>query len=290
MSATVPRVRQAIRSRLPIAAGLAVLGSCAFVAQAGAYVYWGSNATPSRGGGIGRAKLDGSGVDYQFIRLRPTLTVTTGGSYIYWSSATNAIGRAKVTGTRVQRKFIRTGRQAVTHLAVDGHHIYWTHGPSISRANLDGSGVDKNMINVASSISGLTLDAHHIYWSQPDTHSIGRAKLNGAGVDQGFITTGDSPSHPTGVAVDSRHVYWANYGTETIGRSNINGSGVDNAFITSSGDPIIAGVAVDAGHVYWVSSSAIGRAGIDGGNVDPTFIDGFSGSHGDPAAVAVDRR
>jgi hypothetical protein len=291
MSVAAQRVVQAIRSRLAISACLAILGSWALAGQADAYVFWGTNTSASSGGGIGRAHLDGSGVDYQFIRLNTALAVTTRGSYIYWSSGTGAIGRSKIAGTGVKRKFIRAGSQQVKHLAADGRHIYWTHGPFISRAKLDGSGVAKNIVKVSSAISGLSLDAHHIYWSQVDNHSIGRAKLNGTGVDESFIATGGTKSHPQGVAVNASHVYWSDY-AGTIGRANIDGNGVDGSFITSTtGSPMTGGIALDAAHVYWTSTTAISRAGIDGQNVEPTFIDQFGANrHGEPVAVVVDRR
>ena len=107
-------------------------------AGAGAYVYWASGAT----GNIGRANLDGSGSNPNFI-----------------GGATDAIG-----------------------LAVDGQHLYWANNTTdtIGRANLDGSGVNQSFIVGANSPKGVAVDGQHIYWSN-GCCAIGRANLDGSG-------------------------------------------------------------------------------------------------------------
>ena len=62
------------------------------------------------------------------------------------------IGRASIDGTGLERNFI-TGVGTPVAVAVDDAHIYWangetaTHGGSVGRANLDGTGVDQNFIS-----------------------------------------------------------------------------------------------------------------------------------------------
>jgi hypothetical protein len=49
-------------------------------------------------------------------------------------------------------------------------------------------------------------------------------------------------------------------------------------FISTPGGP--RGLAVDGRHIYWTTNSTIGRANLDGSNVDQSFIDGTSPGRG----------
>jgi virginiamycin B lyase len=94
--------------------------------------------------------------------------------------------------------------------AVGSPHVYWGNGCSpchnfrpssaISRANLDGTGVNLRFITGVADPSGVAVDASHVYWSDLQTGSIGRANLDGTGVNQSFIT---GAINPDSVAVDA---------------------------------------------------------------------------------------
>ena len=276
--------------------------------RAEAFVFW-----AGVGGDIGRANLDGTGVDKSFITLKGkalAMGVAVDASHVYWSDFnTGAIGRANLDGTGVDPRFI-TGAPP-TGVAVDDAHIYWTNtettnsqllgGGSIGRANLDGSGVDQQFIpggfifGVAEP-RGPAVNASHIYWSETSA-TIGRANLDGTGIEDSFIELlGGEPTIPVAVAVDGGHVYWANLGegagptaNGTIGRASIDGTGVERSFLTGVGTP--GGVAVDDAHIYWTnvgqgnpSNGTIGRASIDGTGVARSFLTGV----GTPIALAVD--
>ena len=271
------RRRRVLRAVLTVA-----LVSLALPATAGAFVYWANNG----GGTIGRANLDGSGVDQSFITgAGEPVGVAVDGEHVYWTAG--SIGRANLDGTDVLPNFI-TGAGFPQGVAVDGEHVYWANltGGTIGRANLDGSGVDQSFITGASFPVGVMVDAQHVYWDNLDTDSIGRADLDGSDINQSFIATDDGPF---GVAVDGQYVYWTNQFAHTIGRANLDGTGANQGFITGAGAP--AGVAVDRQHVYWANflffdprTSAIGRANLDGTGADQMFITGTEG----PLGVAVD--
>src|SRR5919199_1486184 len=79
-------------------------------------------------------------------------------AFVYWAnSGTGTIGRANLDGTDVNQNFI-TGANAPAGVAVDGAHLYWTNftgtGGSIGRANLDGTGVDQSFINTTAGVPG----------------------------------------------------------------------------------------------------------------------------------------
>ena len=137
-------------------------GPCG-IAVAGKYVYWMNAAESRKPVTIGRANLDGTGVNKRLI-----------------TGVTNGCG-----------------------IAVVGGHIYWTNGgfadsrhatDAIGRANLDGTGVNRRFIRTASHPWCVAVYQGHIYWAQstggfahPST-TIGRANLNGSAVNDQFIT------------------------------------------------------------------------------------------------------
>jgi virginiamycin B lyase len=263
------------------AIALAALLSLAFAPRAEALIYWSNFGDTT----IGRANLDGTGVDKTFIDPNGSPTgLAVDEAHVYWASPfggadlIDSIGRANLDGTGVDHNFI-AGANLPTAVAVDDAHVYWANWgtDSIGRANLDGTGVDQGLIPAGGPF-GVAVDATHVYFDS-GRDSIGRANLDGTGVDPSFIA---AASFPQGVAVDDAHVYWTT-GRDSIGRANLDGTGVDPSFIAG----VSAGnVAVDAAHVYWSSrfTDSIGRANLDGTGVDPSFIAGA----GDPWGVAVD--
>jgi hypothetical protein len=110
------------------------------------------------------------------------------GSHIYWSTG-NTIGRASIDGTGVNKSFI-AGTHNVRGIAVQGGHIYWGNAETnqIGRADLDGTGVNQSFIATTGVPEGVAADADHLYWSNTGQGSIGRANLDGTGVDNSFIT------------------------------------------------------------------------------------------------------
>ena len=281
-----PAKRWTLRATVAVVA-LAV-GTLALVARADAFVYWASASTNS----IGRANLDGTGVNPSFITGANGPTgLAVDAAHVYWANTgappavDSRIGRASIDGTGADQDFITTTSQP-TGVAVDAAYVYWTQAGTgtIGRANLNGTGVDPTFITGLDHPGALAVDGAHLYWGDRciGSCSIGRANIDGSGVDQSFIT---GAAFPTGVAVDGAFVYWSNLQSETIGRANLNGTGVDQNFI-SPNQAALFGVAVDASHIYWGNSAAdsIERANLDGQFVTPLFITGAV----EPRAVAVD--
>jgi hypothetical protein len=126
---------------------------------------------------------------------------------IYWAnSGTGTIGRANLDGTGVDERFI-TGLQSPSGLAVDAAHVYWSNYESrmIGRANPDGTGVDNHFIRAwlpGLDPEGVAVDDAHVYWNL-GFGIIARAHLDGTAVDRRFIR-GDSGGDAYGVAVDAR--------------------------------------------------------------------------------------
>jgi hypothetical protein len=121
----------------------------------GSHVYWTELDPLHDGGSIGRAGVDGSGVNENFI---PGLDYPEGlavdSNYVYWTDYDHyTIGRANLDGTNPNDNFI-TGLYYPLALTVDGSSLYWSSGDdsvspavfSIGRANLDGSSVNQSLI------------------------------------------------------------------------------------------------------------------------------------------------
>jgi hypothetical protein len=94
---------------------------------------------PAAGAGtIGRANLDGSGVEQSFIPVPGdgvfTSPIAVDGEHVYWSwqvgvprgpaPSDSGIGRANLDGSGVEQHFISAWADAV---AVDGGHVYWVN-------------------------------------------------------------------------------------------------------------------------------------------------------------------
>jgi hypothetical protein len=104
------------------------------------------------------------------------------------------IGRANLDGTGVNKRFITGVTNGFCGIAVVGGHIYWTNGGFVGRANLDGTGVNRRFIRTSGGSCGIAVYQGHIYWGQSTDRfarsitTIGRANLDGSAVNNQFIT------------------------------------------------------------------------------------------------------
>jgi sugar lactone lactonase YvrE len=239
---------------------------------------------------IGRADIDGTGADQSFISV-PATHLAVDAEHIYWTNPNSgAIGRANLDGTGIDKSFIPEAfapSRFSGAVRVDPQHIYWANGQNIARANLDGTGVDKSFISDPGGIDGVAVDSEHVYWTTYEW--IGRADLDGSDVDPHFIFPSPAMLWHGGVVVDSAHIYSVFLEEQdpiaddqvVIGRANLDGSGVGD-FIDL--DSSATELAIDPAHLYWAYSDSIGRADLDGTDVEDAFITGGYGSVG----MAVD--
>jgi len=273
----------------------------ALAPRAEGYVYWANQGIDGGRGSIGRANLDGTGAERDFITTgNGACGIAVDSAHIYWTNLnSDTIGRSNLDGTGVNESFIASPTGC--GVAVDDTHVYWvskftdaSDSPrtgAIGRANLDGTGVDESFITGVSFPSGpLAVDGSHLYWTSyhPSSNPFGlyvfptriaRAGLDGAGVEESFITDAFGG---TGLAVDDTHVWWAwaDRFHGGIGRVNLDGTGVETSVIGGGEDFFAYGVAVDDTHVYWRGGFhspvglPIGRAKLDGSRANHEFITG----------------
>jgi hypothetical protein len=278
----------------------ALVAICAFVALltlapgAGAFVYWGNNA----GSTIGRAELEGGGVEQDFIPLpsgSQPCGVVVDGDHIFWADGVSKIGRAKIDGTDVDPSFI-TGADFPCGPSINAASgtIYWanTADQTIGKANLDGTHVQQGFITQPVENPSWTYDfGNQVYFTNKSDGSIWMASdVDGSGAKVA-LPPGNA-FQPTGVLLigDTGFFgpagYWANFGDDSIGEAPLFlGAFIlpTPRFITGLDRP--CGLAATATHLFWGNGSTIGKAFLDGTSPDPQFIQGADGACG----VAVDR-
>ena len=102
-------------------------------------------------GSIGRARVDGSGVNQDLITgLGQPAGLAVSGGYLYWSdNGRDSIGRARADGSQVNASFI-IGTAGPTGIAVYGGFIYWAAGTGstgvIERASVNGSAINPALV------------------------------------------------------------------------------------------------------------------------------------------------
>jgi hypothetical protein len=252
-------------------------GSVYFTATGGGQLYLRKNPTKAQ------SQLNGQGECTD-----PTLACTT---HVSASEKTNGQGEGGTDPVGPQPAAFQAA-------SADGSEVFFTshekltneantgieqQKAAISRTGIGGGSIEDPEF-IPKAAVGVTVDSSHVYWVDPATGSIGRADLNGENPDPNFIAIPEGecevgfkvgeeetiefkkvpiPSAPRYVAVDSEHVYWTNTGLIGEAEAPVNGGGT------------------------------IGRAKLNGEEVDPDFICGEDPSRpgkrfvGNPQGIAV---
>ena len=113
------------------------------VAADSSFIYWINDRTANQTlNSIGRANLDGSSPNQNFLVVPYAYSVAVDGSYLYWTSiGHNTVGRANLNGSGFNNSFI-SGANGPTAMAISSSHVAWLNinVKTIGRANIDGSG------------------------------------------------------------------------------------------------------------------------------------------------------
>ena len=245
------------------------------------FVYWANQDGTS----IGRAKLNGTGVDDNFITgLTSPRGIATDSKYIYWmqGDATDAmIGRANLNGTGVDPGFIphQPGMDSGGGIAITpANGIYWANGTNtIGHANLDGTNADPDFITGPSSSNcGLAYDADFLYWLNSGPSQLNRVGFDGGGQIADFVTGTNSSC---GIGVFKGWIYYG-AGSGKIGRVDATGGiPADPDYITGGPDTDpLCGMGVTSQFLFWgnPAQSTIGRSNLFGKQLNPSLIDGAS--------------
>ncbi len=203
-------------------------------------------------------------------------------------TANDTIGRANIDGTGADSNFITSATDGPQpgRVAVNASHVYWTQtgaAGKVWREKIDASNAKFAVITGASNPTALALGDTFLYSTNFNANAIGRANLDGSSPNATFIA---SASEPLGLTADSNYLYWSR-STGKIGRVLLNSTSPDATFISADGlsKPDIEAF---GGDLYWVTSngsnSVVGKASANGSSVTPSLIP----AGGTATAIAVD--
>lgn len=147
--------------------------------------------------------------------------------------------------------------------------VYWGDVKGVAAANLDGSEIDFNLFSPNVQFSWVTcvigLTESDLYWR--GYSGIWRVNRDGPAVPTEVVP---GAGRDCGAAVGEGYVYWSDSSTNAIGRAALDGSGRVDSLISGLANP--CGVAVVGGYVYWSEQIGIGRAKLDGSEVERGFV------------------
>jgi hypothetical protein len=271
----------------------AVFGAGFFADNASAYVYWSNLSTIGRAANDGSAP-DSDFIPYDGAGA-PICAVAVDAAHIYWSTLGGDIGRANINGTGADWQWIDRSSGNTCGLAVSSSGVYvadgyQTAGGSIGRSDLAGTGVSPLLS--ATAPCGLAVSGDTLIWQtggSPGT--FGKSSASSPGL-QPFPVSGDNGycSLAAGEGSVFYNAWYSAAGDETpISRVPIGGTAPQ--LITSGSDPKNAcGLAYSAGYVYWKQNGptySIGRVRSDGGVASqPGLVSGASVAEG--CGIAAD--
>ncbi len=224
-------------------------------------------------------------------RAQQSVTVTagpSGGASIFWSASGvyaggNYIGIARTNGSNPNPQFAiaaANNYSTPAGIAVDATHVYWADSGNqlIGRVKTDGNDAEPRLVVLPTAPQAVAVTDSHIYWV--DGANVGRSLLDGTNITGNLINIGTQSANagPGSVAVDDQYVYWTNNPTDS-GPGSIGRADLDgnnvNPSFVTSQWPM-NGVTMDGSHIYWSSGGQIGRADIDGLNPNPAWLSGMN--------------
>jgi hypothetical protein len=201
-------------------------------------------------------------------------------AFVYWSMNPRAggglVGRANNNGSSVTHTLM-SGLFGAQAIAVDSQYLYWANGPnSIGKATLDGTIINQNFVSGIFSANAIAVDPvnEFIFWADLENARIGRANLaDGTDVMLSFIST---LNKATAVAVDSatKTVYWTV--NNNAGQGLIGRANLDGTNVQATwlhGLNGAQGLTTDGTYLYWANGpNEIGRVALDGTGLNPAYI------------------
>lgn len=278
-------------------AGLTALGL--FAPSAGAVVYWSDVGSlgADHTGSIMQASMDGSSRSELITQVTEPTAMAANSRHLFWANS-QGIGRAKLDGTGVNESFV-TAELFVDQMVANESYIYFTsllREGVVSRIRVDGTGFEENFLAMGGFVA---IDDTYIYSYTRDElgeASLGRAKLDGSELNPVWVRLTPNPplsSYWGPLAVDDRSIYYTDISTRQIfrvdkSRPTIADDGLptpdDSVFVASTGGFNSNFLGQVDRQIYYPSDEGIGRVDCradcsNGLGVSPTFIDPLWVSH-----------
>ena len=131
--------------------------------------------------------------------------------------------------------------------------MYWTDIGGISRANLDGSELETDLIRAGLAPMGIALERwrNRVYWTDESLGLIQRADITQRAVE----TVVAGLQAPRGLALDdgAQKIYWTDMDTHKVQRANLDGSDVEDLVVVPNSWPQGIALDVPGGRMYWVA-------------------------------------
>lgn len=205
---------------------------------------------------------------------------------IYYSDFENSdqgkIWRMNEDGSELQEIVSGISDPYSIALNVDDGKVYWADDAgNVSRANLDGSGLEREFIHIdGGQLRGIAYDSKNkvIYFYEVNDENLYAAKADGSGV--GKIVEG---VYGYSILVDevNAKLYYEDRNTPAIMQSNLDGSGAVK--IADVPGTRVHGMAIDqkAGKFYWADrdKGLIRRSNLDGSEAE-NFLSGLNSPRG----------
>ncbi len=164
-------------------------------------------------------------------------------------------------------------------------YVYWESGTHIGRANLDGSGLteaffsDPVPVTTPSVVTGIATDGSNVYFAQNGTHGLVSRISSKPGGPSLPVFQVPQPErgevNARSLTVEGRYIYWCTGEAGELSYDAIGRAEIDGANIEPEFIKVakpVYGIAVDANHIYWTTLYSIGRAALDGSTVEPELI------------------
>ena len=232
---------------------------------------------------VGRANLDGSLMNREFLRAG-ACGIEVDGSHIYWAgNSSDDIGRANINGIGVNYEHVSlSSKSTLCDVAVDRNYLYWADRglDAIGRSDLDGSNADPEFIPMAERPCGVAVNETHVYWTTWGEGVIYRSGIDGLDPPEPVVA---GVADPCGIALSQTHMFWTEWEADSIARARLDGSEALSRFVAAEGPSTVA---VHADRLYWVNTrtNSIGTANLDGTEVNQHLLSNLTR----PWAVAVD--
>ena|GEM_PF-2987349 len=244
----------------------------------GVTLYW----TEANFGAPRLVLADGSGAITSTLALTAqslpqALAISRGTNAVFWTELAFLNAHVKFAGADLGDSGTAVSLQScIRGIAVDSTNkkLYWTgtnlaSGPSIFRANLDGSSAELLEFFGAASANtpyGIAVDekTQTMYWADFDAGALERAAAAPQAAWHGIIT---GLAGPVGIALDpdSGFIFWTDANAGSIGRSKLDGTAV-TTIVANCASPQYITTDRAARRLYWTEfgTSLVRSSAFDG--------------------------
>ncbi|MFD2553072.1 PKD domain-containing protein [Sphingobacterium tabacisoli] len=200
----------------------------------------------------------------------------------FQNSGSGKVWRMNADGSNVEELLSGLGAPYGVAVNLADNKMYIADGTNVSRANLDGSGYEKEFIKVVGGSMraiGFNSKTGFIYYYDVNEENLHVAKADGTG---GSILIAGAYGYGMYVDEINEKIYYDDRNAGGLMRAELNGSGVVK-IATFSGNRGGSGMTVDhtANKIYWAETNngIIKKANLDGTEIE-TVLSGVNNPRG----------